>query len=611
MGWLRLNGIGKRIGLLVSIIIIVALVGISSFNYIISRKEIARSNGIILENALETIMADINRNYSYTASDAGWMSEEDAKKASVESIELLQNGQADTTSAATADGMDAAAVAGETDTKSAATKNSLMANHTLNLGESGYFFIINSKGDILSHPFLKDNIYDLKANDGRDIAQNIIALAKSGGGIINYALNDDVSAIRDSKIVYTKYFPHWDWVVCAVIYDKDFSRGSDMILVSSLIGVAVVLAVSLLLVIWLSGRITRPIKKISGTLHEVSKGDLTQSKINLKTHDETRLLADSVNRLLESFRHIVQMMTASSGRLNHFAMGLSQSSGAVSDATAEVSRAISQMAAQTEVQYHETLDTVQKITLLGDDIKHTAEEGTRIETAAQRNLELKKEGQVSVNNLKDATGENQTNSVEIEKIIHGINESSKDIGEITAIIENVAKQTNLLALNATIEAARAGEYGKGFSVVGEEIRKLANETAIATENIRNKIIQMQKQSEEAVKFISINRSGVEKINGTVRQTETVIQRIEEGMLQQIQGIRNISEQNKKINIKKDEILKLLQHVARTAEDNSAATEEISATAQEQSATLTEITSSISQLYDMVKELNALINQFRI
>ena len=109
---------------------------------------------------------------------------------------------------------------------------------------------------------------------------------------------------------------------------------------------------------------------------------------------------------------------------------------------------------------------------------------------------------------------------------------------------------------------------------------------------------------EAVRFISINRSGVEKINGTVRQTETVTDRVEEGMLQQIQGIRNISGQNRKINIKKDEILKLLQHVARTAEDNSAATEELSATAREQSAALTEITSGISQSYDMVKELNA-------
>ena len=91
----------------------------------------------------------------------------------------------------------------------------------------------------------------------------------------------------------------------------------------------------------------------------------------------------------------------------------------------------------------------------------------------------------------------------------------------------------------------------------------------------------------------------------------MIDRIEEGLLQQIQGIRRIAERNKEINTKKDDMLEHLQHVAKTAEDNSASAEEISATAQEQSATLVEINSSITQLYDMVQELNAMIRQFRI
>ncbi|WMJ87037.1 methyl-accepting chemotaxis protein [Anaerocolumna sp. MB42-C2] len=602
MKWFKMDGIGKRIGLFVSLIIIVALLGISSFNYIISKNEITRSNTIILKNAIETIMADINRNYSYTKSDTNGMSEESAKEASIHSIESLQNGQADALSAATAEGADAT---------SAATKNSFMARHTLDLGESGYFYIINSQGEIIAHPFLEDNIKDLKADDGRNIIQDVITLSKSGGGMIHYTLNDEVSIIRDGKTVYTKYFPYWDWVVCAVIYDKDFSRGSDMILISNLIGVGIVLLISLILVNWLSGRITKPIKSVAGALYEVSNGDLTQSKIDLNTKDETKLLADSVNRLLDSFKHIVKMMTVSSSSLNQFAMNLSQSSEVVSETTVAVSQAISQMAEQTEIQCQETQDTVHKITLLGDDIRHTAEEGTRIELAAQRNLELKEEGQTSVNNLKDANRENQANSIEIEKIIHKINESSKDIGDITAIITNVANQTNLLALNASIEAARAGEHGAGFAIVGEEIRKLANETAIATENIRNKIIQMQEESEEAVRFININRSGVEKINVTVEQTGNVINRIEEGLLTQIEGIREIAERNKEINSKKDDILKLLQHVAKTAEENSSSTEEISATAEEQSTTMVEVTSSITQLYDMVQELNGMINQFKI
>ncbi len=597
----KLDSIGKKLGLFISLIIVGALLSISVFNYIISRNEIAKSNRIILENAIETVMSDINSNYSYAHAGEGSMSEEEAKEASINAVKRLQKNQADTVSTATTEAADAA---------SSATANSEFSNHTLNLGESGYFFIINSQGDIISHPFLEDNIYELKAKDGRWIVQDIVELAKKGGGILNYALEGDVSVIRDSKTVYSMYFPHWDWVVCAVIYDIDFYQGANMILLSNMISVGIMLVISLALAMLISNRITGPIKKISETLREVSQGNLTQSKIEVKTRDETRLLADSVNRLLDSFNDIVKTMTISSGGLHQFAMNLTQSSGVVSEATVEVAKAIAHMASLTEDQYRETLDTVQRITQLGEDIEYTAQEGMRIEEAAQRSLEWKEEGAASVHHLKEANEENQTNSSEIETIIHKINDASQDIGMITEIITRVAKQTNLLALNASIEASRAGEHGSGFSVVAEEIRKLASETGAATENIRERIEQMQMQSEEAVRFISINRAGVERINSSVLRTEDVIGRIEEGLMLQIQGIQEIARRNKEINAKKDEIQGMLQNVAASAEENSASAQEISASAEEQSVTLIEITDSITQLYDMVQGLNELIKKFR-
>ncbi|WP_099469074.1 methyl-accepting chemotaxis protein [Konateibacter massiliensis] len=600
----KFDQIGKKIGVLVAFIIVIVLIGISVFNYIVSRNEIEKSSKIILENAVETAMSEVNRNYVYI--QEGWMTEENAKSASIQSIESLNEIsaeiKADATSAATTD---------QTDAVASATESSENAQHILDLGESGYFFIVNSQGDIVSHPFLEGNINELKSTEGDYIVQKLVELAKAGGGIINYSLSSESSSIEDSKTVVSRYFPYWDWTVCAVIYDRDFYSGSSAILKNNLIAIPVIMFFAMGLVAVLAYRITKPIKLIARTLHKVSEGDLVQEKIVVKSKDETKLLADSVNRLLDSFNEIVQSMTTSSQQLNQFATDLNQSSNIVSKSTEEVTTAITNMAAQIEIQNTKTLDTVQSVTSLGEDIKYAAEEGRRIESVAESNLKYKEEGITSVSHLKAANLKNQENSAEIEKIIMNIADTSGDIGEITSLITNVASQTNLLALNASIEAARAGEHGVGFAVVAEEIRALANETAAAADNIRGKIAQMQSQSEEAVHFIGINKSGVEKIDETVQQAEYVIEKIGEGLQQQREGIKEIVRGNMETNRKKNNVIELLQEVADVSIENTASTEEISANAEEQSTILAEVSANISNLHGMVQDLNAIINRFRI
>jgi len=598
----RLASIRKKIYLLISVTVIASLLGISVINYIISRRELNRSNLIILKNAVEATMVEINRNYRYSLDESGWMTEEDAKKMSLAAIGDLTRASADGISQATAE---------ENDAESSATINSIFAQHAVDLGESGYFFIIDSMGNIISHPFLSDNIYDLQSHDGRYVVQEIIKIAKSGGGTIQYALDEDVSLITDSKMVYSKYFPHWDWIVSAVIYNKELARGANIILFNNLVSIAIVLAVALLISFLITGKIIDPIRRISKTISGVSEGDLTVEKINIKTRDEMKLLGDSVNRLLDNLHRIVKMIVASSDRLSKYAATLKESSEYVSNATSDVANAISQMAVQTDEQFRETVESVEKVNLLGKNIKETAEASKRISFVVEKNVELKELGLSSVRELKGAAQENNENTAVIENLVHKMNEYSTRIGEITTIISNIGSQTNLLSLNASIEAARAGENGLGFAVVAEEIRKLANETAHAVKDIHEKIEQVQEQTAEVVNFISKNREGVDRINRCVEKTEEIIGMISEGLQALIENIKVIVEHNHVINREKDEILEMLGHVSNTAQENSAAIEEISATAQEQSVTIIEIDQSITQLYDMVNDLNTLVKEFKV
>ena len=131
---LRLDSINKKIGLLVTTIIVVSLLGLSVLNYFISKNELARSNNIILSNAIEFTMVEINRNYDYT--EAGeWLSTEAAMANSIASIDMLTTGELDQISGATM---------AKEDGISSATENSIHGRHSIDLGESGYFFIVNS-----------------------------------------------------------------------------------------------------------------------------------------------------------------------------------------------------------------------------------------------------------------------------------------------------------------------------------------------------------------------------------------------------------------------------------------------------------------------------------
>lgn len=599
---LKLDSISKKIYFLVTIIIITSLVSISMINYVISKREISRSNQIILKNAVEATMVEVNRNYNYTLDKSKWMTEKEAKIASISAIGDLTDSNLDGTSGATTE---------DTDAVSSATTNSVYAEHAVDLGESGYFFIMDSKGNIVYHPFLSDNINDLKSYDGRMIVQEIIGTAKTGGGTLNYALTEDVSIITDSKTVYTKYFPHWDWVVSAVIYDMELARGSNIILLNNMFGLLFTLTIALLVTIILTNKIIKPIKKITTALVGISEGDLTIEKIHVETKDEMKLLGDSVNRLMDSLSKVIKLMVSSSDKLNNYASSLNESSGFVSHATTEVANAISQMAIQSDEQYRYTVTSVESVNLLAENIKETADASEKIGSVVEKNIELKDLGLSSVQELKDAANENNENTTIIENLVHRINNQSTDIGEITDMITTIAKQTNLLALNASIEASRAGEHGMGFAVVAEEIRNLANKTASAVGDIHHKIDLMQEQSIEAVNFISKNREGVNRINKTVNKTEEIIGLISDGLQALIEDINVIIDHNQVINSKKDDILVMLGNVSDAAQDNSAAIEEISATAQEQSVTIVEINDSITELNNMSNDLNNIINEFKV
>src|SRR5471030_3172187 len=185
------------------------------------------------------------------------------------------------------------------------------------------------------------------------------------------------------------------------------------------------------------------------------------------------------------------------------------------------------------------------------------------------------------------------------------------ISVITDTINQISEQTNLLALNAAIEAARAGDAGKGFSVVAEEIRKLADQSASATKEIQELISRIKNKTESVVQSMEVSNVIVVEQSQAVNETREIFDKIHssiDGLTQEIKLVQTASSETNK---SKTEIVNRMQNISAVSEESSASAEEVSATTEEVTAAMNEFTNSAMQLKELSEELENQINKFNI
>ena len=305
------------------------------------------------------------------------------------------------------------------------------------------------------------------------------------------------------------------------------------------------------------------IGELARNARTIATGDLSV-KIDLGTRDELKLVADSFNDMADAFRNLIRNVQSGTDQVYEATKRLSESSSQITLSTEQQSEAASSMAA-----------AVEQMTVGIDHISGNAQNANQISRHA---------GDLS------ADGGRVVGTVvrEIELIAGVVNSSASIIGElgqrseqisaIVNVIKEIADQTNLLALNAAIEAARAGEQGRGFAVVADEVRKLAERTTKSTQEISTMIGAIQSGTQNAVASMS---EGVERVNQGVAlatQAGESITEIEGSARRVVDTVSEISESLREQSAASTEIAKNVERIAQMAEENSAAVAENAATA---------------------------------
>lgn len=341
-----------------------------------------------------------------------------------------------------------------------------------------------------------------------------------------------------------------------------------------------------------------------------ANGDLT-AKTSLETKDESSQIGEAFNKMTSEFQEIILSNKEISEKIAASSEELTASIDQTTDAVKQVATVIEEVANGAETQVSSASESALASEEMAEGIQKIAEASATVSEFSTKTTEKAKAGSIAVNEsvnhfniIKDFVGN-------VSHVINDLSNHSKEIGNITNLINGVAEQTNLLALNAAIEAARAGEHGKGFAVVANEVRKLAEETKASTAQISKIIVQVQDLTSHAVEVMHEGTAQVESGTRVIESLGLDFSEIMSSIDEVSNQILDVSAVSQQLSANSEEVAATMSELSKIAQESSMNTQNVAASTEEQLATMEEINASATELSQVAQQLNDMINRFRL
>jgi len=470
-----------------------------------------------------------------------------------------------------------------------AQKQAIEVIRNLRYGGQEYFWINDQTPTMIMHPtnakLEGQNLSSIKDPDGKALFNDMVALTRSqGAGPIDYRWPKPGASEPVPKISYVELFQPWGWIIGSGVYVDDVqAEFRSQALKALAIGVPATLLL-IALVVMISRSIAVPLQQAVTAMANIAsgEGDLTH-RLDDQGRDELAALAGHFNAFTGKMRQVIRQLLDSAASLDQAASSLG-----------DISSAAQQHSQQQAQQMELVATAVNEVTYGVQDVAKNAEHASsEVHTAEEQARQGQHNIDASLQQIDQLSGT-------IDKavaVIESLASESTQIGGVLEVIRSIAEQTNLLALNAAIEAARAGEQGRGFAVVADEVRLLAQRTQKSTAEIQGMIERLQGNSQAAVKAIG-DSSQASRL--TVEQASQA----GESLAQIAQSLRNLTGLNASIASATlqqshvvDDINQNVTHTAALAHSAAESAEQSSAASQ--------------HLKQLAEQLGRLLGQFRI
>lgn len=406
----------------------------------------------------------------------------------------------------------------------------------ITIGDSGKAFLVTKDSQtVLAHP--EASMIDVRLTDsGIDpFYQKVGQVLQRGNGL------SEIRGAKGDFFVCVHEIAQTDWCLVTYISKADVLsdlRKLQVIMACIALAAAVVLIV---VIIWMMNQVVKPVQQVTNVLSEVAAGDFSKNIVQIKRTggDEIAGMSSSMQKFLEKMRGIISDISGTADWLNQQAQdngSVSKSLKTSADEQAEAMTALSEMVKELSDTANQAAEGMEGLAAI---IHETRREGADAGAVMQQTVTAAKNGHAAMDKIRTSMSGIEETMTSLERQIGQTETAVAQIGDMVSLIMNISEETNLLALNASIEAARAGEAGRGFSVVAEQIGKLAANSSVAaddiskvTSDIKETVVKAAAHMEESVGRVKESTLMIESATSTfdgvfaqVGETDKIIGRM--------------------------------------------------------------------------------------
>ncbi|WP_454193283.1 methyl-accepting chemotaxis protein [Paenibacillus sp. Marseille-Q7038] len=396
---------------------------------------------------------------------------------------------------------------------------------------------------------------------------------------------------------------------------NEASRESSAIVKNAIITVMVISIFAFILAVLIgylcSRSISKPVVAITSAAEQIALGNLAIEDVKVKSKDEIRTLADSFHQMRDNLQDLVRQISISSEHVASSSEELTASSEQSSQASETITITIQEVSNSAQMQSRSVDESLQAIHEMSSGVQQIASNAQMTSSLTMETASRAIEGNQSIKLTVSQMESIELTMNNLVSAVTDMEEQSEKIEMIVEVISEIAAQTNLLALNAAIEAARAGEHGRGFAVVADEVRKLAEQSSQSAGQITELVTTIKERTHHVVET---TEAGVKEVSdgiGVVHKTGDLFEVIKRNIEEVSNQVQEISAASQQISVSTEQVVHSIGLISDGSKTVAAESQNLAASTEEQLASMEEITSSASSLSTMAEDLQELVGKFKV